>query len=58
MDAHETTGEIMNEVDWKKDGEEGCLMGLVKVGALTVLLAAVMAVSYAVLAPKLVDLWW
>ncbi len=38
--------EIMNEVDWKKDGEVGCLMGLAKVAAGTVALIGVLILAY------------
>lgn len=58
MNPHESTGEIMNEVDWKKDGETGCLMALVKVGVAAVTLAVTVYIAYNVLAPALVDLWW
>jgi hypothetical protein len=57
MNVHETTGEIMNEVDWKKDGEIGCLMSLVKVGAITVVMATVLILAYTN-APALLDLVW
>lgn len=58
MDAHETTGEIFHEVDWKKDGETGCLMTIVKVGAGATVLTAAVYLAYEVLAPVLVNLWW
>lgn len=58
MEAHEVTDDIMNEVDWKKDGEVGCFMSLVKITAVTLVLAVVVAVAYQVLAPALVNLWW
>lgn len=38
---------IMNEVDWKKDGETGCLMSLVKVGVGTIALVATVIGAYA-----------
>ena len=53
-----SSNEIMHEADWKKDGETGCLMTLVKVGAVAVVLAAVAGMAYAYLAPGLVNLWW
>lgn len=49
---------IMNEVEWKKDGETGCLMSLVKVGAATIVLAVIMAAAFKFGAPALVNLWW
>ena len=48
----------MHDVDWKKDGEVGCLMSLVKVGAATIVLALVTAVAFKFGAPALVNLWW
>ena len=52
------TNEIMNDVDWKKDGEVGCLMSMVKIGAATIVLAIVMAVAFKFGVSTLVDVWW
>lgn len=52
------SNEIMNEVDWKKDGEVGCLMSIVKITAATIVLAVAMAAAYKFGAPALVNLWW
>lgn len=52
-----TDNNIMHEADWKKDGETGCLMSLVKVGAASVALAAVLAVGYLFGNEILAHLW-
>lgn len=49
---------IMHEADWKKDGETGCLMSLVKIGAATVVLALVAALAFTYGTEALVNLWW
>lgn len=44
---------IMNEVDWKKDGEVGCLMTLVKVVSITAVAVTVAVVGFVAIA----NLW-
>lgn len=49
---------IMHEGTWTKDGEQGCLMSLIKVGAAALVLAIVTVVAITFGAPALVNLWW
>lgn len=60
VDASDSTGGFMNTNEWrdKGDGEEGCLMSLVRPLSVTVLLAVALHASYAYLMPALVRMWW
>lgn len=53
-----SSNEIMNEVVWDKDGNEGCTMTLVKIGAISIVLAAAAVAAFVYGTKALVDLWW
>lgn len=53
MDAHDARHDPMFEGGWTKDGEEGCLMSAVKIGAALLVLAVGTLLAWNVL----VTLW-
>ena len=59
MKREEVSGAIpMYDSTWTKDGEQGCLTSIVKIGAATVALVATAVLAYSMAIPAIEWLWF